>query len=179
MLKHIVIIGMLLPGLLSAAVTPNHKMSKLVPGKRGTVLLFVSSMCPCTDQHKLEVKQLMSVTQSRGISYYCVFSNITENDSRIGQFYRNIGWDMPYLHDENGRLAQKYGASRTPQVVMLDAAGTPVYRGPIDDSNKNLGKIEHAYLRNNVNALLNGESLDFTEIPAIGCWLVTTSDLSK
>ncbi|MBL0061506.1 MAG: redoxin domain-containing protein [bacterium] len=123
MSKRAMIIGIILPGLLCAAVIPNHKMSTLVPGKRGTVLLFVSSMCPCTDQHKAEVKQLMSVTQSRGISYYCVFSNITENDSRIGQFYRNIGWDMPYIHDQDGRLAMKFGASRTPQVVMLDSAG--------------------------------------------------------
>lgn len=179
MLKRALLAGLIFPGLILAAVTSEHKMANFVQGKRGTVLIFVSSMCPCTDQHKSEVKQLMSVSQSRGISYYCVFSNITENDSRIGQFYRNIGWDMPYIHDADGKLAKRFGASRTPQVVMLDSVGQPVYRGPIDDSNKNLGRIEHAYLRNNVNALLNGESLAFTEIPAIGCWLVTTSDLQK
>lgn len=99
MIRRSLILALVLPALLFGATIPDRKMTSYVPGKRGTVLIFVSSMCPCTDQHRIEVKQLLTTTRSRGISYYCVFSNITENDSRIGQFYRNIGWDMPYIHE--------------------------------------------------------------------------------
>ncbi|NUO18891.1 redoxin domain-containing protein [bacterium] len=179
MIRRSLILALVLPALLFGATIPDRKMTSYVPGKRGTVLIFVSSMCPCTDQHRIEVKQLLTTTRSRGISYYCVFSNITENDSRIGQFYRNIGWDMPYIHDKDGSLAKKFGASHTPQVVMLDANLQMIYRGPIDDSNRNLGKIEHAYLRDNVNSLLKEESLPFTEVAPIGCWLVTSLSMQQ
>lgn len=169
----------LIPALLFASVLPSGRMTNFVQGQRGTVLIFVSSMCPCTDQHKGEVRQLMEITRSRGISYYCIFSNITENDSRIGQFFRNVNWEMPYVHDQDGRLAKKFGATHTPQVILLDANGTPVYRGPIDDSNKNLGRIEHAYLRDDVMNLLSGESMTYHEVPPMGCWLVTSADVQK
>lgn len=164
---------------LANSATPLGRMANYVPGSRGTVLIFVSSMCPCTDQHKLEVRQLVSVTRSRGIGYYCIFSNIIENDARIAQFFKNVGWDMPYVLDGEGKLAKRFGASHTPQVIVLDQEGAPVYRGPIDDSSKNLGRIEHAYLRDSVNRILDDNDASFLEVPPLGCWLVTADDLKK
>lgn len=161
------------------AATPLNRMTSHVPGSRGTVLIFVSSMCPCTDQHKLEVRQLVSLTRSRGIGYYCVFSNIVESDARVGQFFKNVGWDMPYILDAEGTMAKRFGATHTPQVIVLNQEGKPVFRGPIDDSSRNLGRIEHAYLRDSVNRLLEGKDDTFVEVPPLGCWLVTVDDLKK
>lgn len=179
MKKSIVIACLLLTASLAIAAAPLSRMSEFVPGSRGTVLLFVSSMCPCTDQHKHEVRRLDAKTRSRGINYYCIFSNISENDGRIGQFFKNVAWDMPYVLDTEGTLAKKYGATHTPHAVLLDAAVKPIYRGPIDDSSKNLGRIEHAYLRDHVNLLLEAGTFPFEEVPALGCWLVTKSDINQ
>ena len=43
-----------------------------------------------------------------------------------------FGIDYPILFDEDGRVGHAYGAERTPQMYVIDRAGTLVYRGALD-----------------------------------------------
>lgn len=45
-------------------------------------------------------------------------------------------WSMehPILRDESGSVGKAYGATNTPQMVVIDKAGTVVYAGAIDNS---------------------------------------------
>ncbi|MBI4954725.1 MAG: redoxin domain-containing protein [Myxococcales bacterium] len=42
--------------------------------------------------------------------------------------------DYPILLDENGKVGRAYGASHTPHLYVIDARGTLVYRGAIDNT---------------------------------------------
>jgi hypothetical protein len=144
----------------------------IVPGKIGTVLFFVSSKCPCTDQHRLMVIDLLEKTRGQGIEYYCVFSNPKESSITADYFFRNIGWDMPYVIDTKGLLADKYAATHTPQTILMTRNGQVVYRGPIDDSSQNQGRVLHAYVKDKIEQMIAGEQVQFAEIPPLGCWIV-------
>ena len=39
-----------------------------------------------------------------------------------------------YLHDADQSIATLYGAERTPEFYFVNASGTVVYRGRLDDS---------------------------------------------
>jgi len=143
------------------------------PGARGTVLLFVASMCPCTDAHREMVKRLMADTESRGVDFYCVFSNAGETRDLAEHFFRQLGWDMPYLLDGRGKLAQQFGATNTPQAIVLDGMQQMVYRGPIDDSNRNFGRITKPYLQNALADVIDGRPVQIAEVPPTGCWIVS------
>jgi peroxiredoxin len=44
------------------------------------------------------------------------------------------GMDHPILVDESGAVGHSYGATNTPHMFVIDAGGTLVYRGAIDNS---------------------------------------------
>jgi peroxiredoxin len=47
---------------------------------------------------------------------------------------REWGMDHPVLLDESGEAGRAYGATNTPHLFVIDAKGTLVYRGAIDNS---------------------------------------------
>ena len=47
---------------------------------------------------------------------------------------REWGMDHPVLLDEGGEAGRAYGATNTPHMYVVDARGTLVYRGAIDNS---------------------------------------------
>ena len=157
-------------------VMPLYAKPKLVkryePGARGTVLLFVASMCPCTDAHREMVKRLVADAYPRGVEFYCVFSNEGETRVLAEHFFRQLGWDMPYVLDGRGKLAQQYGATNTPQAIVLEGMTQMVYRGPIDDSNRNLGRVTKPYLQNALADVIEGRAVQVAEVPPTGCWIV-------
>jgi hypothetical protein len=177
--KWVIALAIAITAQTTLAAVHSERMKDIVFGKRGTVLIFVSSMCPCTDQHRLLVKKLVETTRSSGVSYYCVFSNASETESKVQMFYRNIGWEMPYLLDSEGFLARKYKASHTPQVIAFNSQKQIIYRGPIDDSSQNQGRVLHPYLPDQVDLMLSGNPTDLVEVPPLGCWLVTKDDIAK
>lgn len=149
----------------------------ITPGTKGTVLLFVASLCPCTDAHRVMVENLLEQNRSKGINFYGVFSNIGESQELVEYFFRSIGWQMPYLLDSSGVIAKKYKATHTPQAVVLSQSKKVLYRGPIDDSNLNQGRVTKAYLKNALDDILVGRTIKTPEVTATGCWIVrdTTS----
>jgi len=81
------------------------------------------------------------------------------------------GMTYPLLVDENGVVGRRYGAHTTPEMVLIDADGTLVYRGAID--NAPLGDHEGAsqvnYLENALQSLAAGEPVHPSETRPYGC----------
>ena len=78
------------------------------------------------------------------------------------------GFNFPYLHDETQQVAKSYGATFTPEFVVLNKDRKVVYLGAMDDSpdGKNITK---PYLENAIAAALAGKLPPLTETPAVGC----------
>jgi len=49
------------------------------------------------------------------------------------KFLAANGIDYPVLYDPDGKVGRAYGAKTTPHMYVIDAAGTLVYQGAIDD----------------------------------------------
>jgi hypothetical protein len=164
--------------LFSLAWAKPQRAKTVVPGKKGAVLIFVASLCPCTDAHRIMIDNLVEENGPKGLNFYSVFSNIGETEERAEYFFRNIGWNMPYYLDSDGKLAQKYKASRTPQTVVLNPRGQILFNGPIDDANVNQGRVENPFLKNALLDILADKTVRNPLVPPLGgCWIVrdTTS----
>jgi|SRR3990170_3936309 len=174
----VAILLVFLTGTIVVAKEKPHRAKSIIPGSKGAVLIFVASLCPCTDAHRVMVDNLLEQAGPEGIKFYAVFSNLGETEERAEYFYRNLGWKMPYYLDSDGELAKRYKATRTPQTVALDRAKKTLYTGPIDDSNLHQGRVENAYLKNALEDILAGRPVRHPEVSQMGgCWIVrdTTS----
>jgi peroxiredoxin len=82
-------------------------------------------------------------------------------------------WSMkhPILLDESGAVGKAYGAMTTPHVYVIDAKGTLVYRGGLD--NAPLGKLEGTSYQNHLSAALAdlqaGKPVAVPETKPYGC----------
>jgi len=78
-------------------------------------------------------------------------------------------FNFPYLHDASRQqTAKSYGATYTPEFVVLNKDRKVVYLGAFDDSPDGK-KISQRYVEDAVGAALAGKTLEIAETPAVGC----------
>ena len=82
-------------------------------------------------------------------------------------------WSMkhPILLDESGEVGKLYGATNTPQMVVIDAQGLVQYQGALDNAplNEVKGKNRIPYTANAIAAVLKGENPEPDQTKAWGC----------
>jgi len=78
------------------------------------------------------------------------------------------GLKFPILKDPGNKIADRLGASVTPEAYFLDANNKLLYHGRIDNS-RNPAQIETSDLRNALDAALGDKPIEKTEAKAFGC----------
>jgi peroxiredoxin len=73
--------------------------------------------------------------------------------------------------DPAGALGRSYGATTTPHMFIIDANGTLVYKGAIDDNPSSQGDPAKArnYVREALKQVLNGEKVTTASTQPYGC----------
>ena len=71
--------------------------------------------------------------------------------------------------DQGSRLARAFGAERTPEAFLFDASGKLVYHGTIDDNAQSPGEVKERYLRDALQALVDGNKIAVAETKSLGC----------
>jgi peroxiredoxin len=75
---------------------------------------------------------------------------------------------FPFLRDEAQSVAGAYGAARTPEVFLFDAQHRLAYHGAPDSDYTDEPSAE-PWLRNALDAVLDGRQPDPAETPPVGC----------
>jgi peroxiredoxin len=78
------------------------------------------------------------------------------------------GFVFPFLYDETQEVASSYGASRTPEVFLFDSDHRLAYHGTPDSDHQDSSGAD-PYLRDALEAVLNGGAPDPAEVPPLGC----------
>jgi len=63
-----------------------------------------------------------------------------------------------YVVDQNSALANAFGAKTTPHVFLFDKDMKLVYRGAIDDNNKDKNEVKEPWLKNALSLTSSGKS---------------------
>ena len=82
---------------------------------------------------------------------------------------REKKFNFPYLRDEDQKVAKSYGAQRTPEVFLFDMNRALQYHGAIDDNYDDPNAVKVHYLRNALDAILNGTKVPLAETAPVGC----------
>ena len=81
------------------------------------------------------------------------------------------GFNFPYLKDERGEVAERFGAISTPHVFVFDSARHLVYKGRIDDS-RDPARATRSDLENALRDLFDGSPVRTPETQPFGCAIV-------
>lgn len=144
-----------------------HKLSEL-RGKKGSLIIFLSKQCPIVAMYNERINAVAADYAARGIQVIGVNSNYTESVEEIKAHASDVGYKFPVLIDKNNVLADKLGATFTPEAYFLDADNKLLYHGAIDND-RTARKIEYNYLRTALDAALSGKEIAEAKTKAFGC----------
>ena len=141
---------------------------KSLAGKNGTVLLFIAVQCPVSNAYNERMAKLAEDYQAKGIAVIGINSNVAEDAAAVKAHAAEHKLAFPILKDPGNKIADRLGASVTPEAYFLDANNKLLYHGRIDNA-RNAAQIETSDLRNALDAALGGKTIEKTEAKAFGC----------
>lgn len=152
----------------------NRSLGEL-KGKNGAVIVFLSAQCPVVRGYVGRINELAAEYQAKGINFIGINSNATEDLNWVKSNITEYGYKFPVLIDKGGVLADKLGASVTPEAYYVDAKNVLLYHGAIDNdrSGKN---VTDMYLKTAFDSSLNGRKITRTSANAFGCSIKKTAD---
>ncbi len=156
---------------LSGTDGKEHSLADL-KDKEVIVIVFTCNTCPYATDHEDRLKALHKQFARVG---NCVLVAINPNQVQ-GDLLAAMktraearGLDYLYLHDATQQVAKSYGATWTPEFVVLGKDRKVVYLGAFDDSPELKKPVTKRYVEDAVAAALAGKTLKVTETPGVGC----------
>ncbi len=137
-------------------------------GKNGAVVVFLSAQCPVVKMYNDRINEIAAAYQAKGIKFIGINSNATESLDWVKSDATEVGYKFPVLIDKGNVLADKLGATVTPEAYFFNEKNVLVYHGAIDNdrSGKN---ITDTYLKAAFDAKLAGKEITKTRANAFGC----------
>jgi peroxiredoxin len=142
-----------------------------------TVITFVATQCPVSNAYNERMISLYKDYSSKGVNFVFVNSNGTEPGSEVAEHTRSNNFPFQVHKDENNVVADKFGATVTPEVFILDKAGKIVYHGSIDDSQE-ISRVKTKRARAALDEVLEGKPVQTAETKAFGCTIKRTKKAS-
>jgi len=133
------------------------------------VLVFIATRCPYSNGYNGRMERLSADYASRSVAFLGINSNEGEPAAEVVLHARAHGLTFPILKDDGSKVADLYGAQRTPEIFVLDASGTLRYHGRIDENAQDPSAVRSPDLRNAIDALLAGQPVPAAETKAFGC----------
>ena len=142
----------------------DFKDSKLV------VLIFTCNHCPVATAYEGRLVALQDDYKAKGVQVVAVNVNNIEADrlDKMKERAKSKTFNFPYLYDSSQKMGHDYGATVTPHVFLLDQQRKVAYMGAVDDK-QNAEKVKKTYLRNAIDALLDGKRPPETVTKQFGC----------
>ncbi|HVS82751.1 MAG TPA: thioredoxin family protein [Pyrinomonadaceae bacterium] len=150
-----------------------HSLNSL-KGKHGAVKIFVATKCPVSNAYNDRMEKLAQDYKAKGINVIGINSNNTEPAAEVKSHAGEKHLTFTILKDDGNKIADRLGATRTPEAYVIDASGKLVYHGRIDNSQKMEG-ITANDLREALDEMLAGKPISKTGGAAFGCTIKRVS----
>ncbi len=140
---------------------------------KGLLVIFSCNTCPYVKLSESRIKELSDRCLEQGIG--CIILNSNEGQRGDDDSFEAMvkyataqKLNCSYVVDANSKLADAFGATRTPQVFLFNTKGL-VYKGAIDDNVKDPSLVKTHYLKDAIDALGKNETPKLQETKSIGC----------
>ena len=140
---------------------------------KGLLVIFSCNTCPYVKLSETRIKEYSDYCSANGIGCIIVNSNEaqrTEEDSfdAMSKYYTAQSLKCFYTVDAGSKLANAFGATRTPQCFLFNSKGL-IYKGAIDDNVKDPAAVKETYLKDALNAVVKNTVPAKQETKSIGC----------
>ncbi len=143
---------------------------------KGFIIIFTCNHCPYAKAYE---DRIIALGEKYKRTYPVIAVNPNDPESYPDDSFENMqkrakskDYTFPYLIDETQEVAKAYGASKTPEVYLLEKEGGELlvrYVGAIDDNYAEPEEVKQHYLESAIAALESGQFPNPATTKAIGC----------
>ena len=161
------------PFTLQDSLGASRSLAEFMKSK-AIVVVFLGTECPLAKLYGPRLAALAKKFAKRGVAIVGINSNRQDSLLEIEHYAHTSGIKFPILKDSRHKVADQFGAKRTPEVFLLDAKRKVCYHGRIDDQ-FGVGTARSEAKRHDLvmalEELLAGSPISVTETPAVGCFI--------
>ena len=151
--------------------------NEIFDGKKGSLVMFICNHCPFVKHVNEEIVNLSNEIMGSDIGVIGINSNDSTQEKyaedsidKMREYADNLGYNFPYVVDEDQSVAKNFTAQCTPDFFLFDSNQNLVYRGQLDGSRPgNDVPTNGESLRSAIQALLNNEDPISEQLPSMGC----------
>jgi peroxiredoxin len=133
-----------------------------------TVVVFMGTKCPISNGYNERMNALYRDYSARGVKFVFVNANFNESSEEVAEHAKSHVLSFPVYKDPESMVADKFGATVTPETYVIAGDGTVRYHGYIDDA-VNPARVAKQGIRPALDAVLAGQAVATTETKAFGC----------
>ena len=142
--------------------------------KNGLVVMFSCNTCPYVLKSQERTIEVMKFAKEKGVGMVIINSNDAKREDddsfeAMKKYAKSQGYSAPYVVDEGSKVADAFGANRTPELFLFDKNGKLVYKGAMEDNPSNPSESKVMYLQNAITNMMAGKPVDPNSTKSVGC----------
>ena len=170
-------LGTKMPNFNLLGIDEKIYTNEMFNGKVGSLVMFICNHCPFVKHVNDEIVKLTNEIMDKNIAVIGINSNDSSQEKyaedsigKMKEYATNLGYNFPYVVDEDQSAAKDFTAQCTPDFFLFDSESALVYRGQLDGSRPgNDIPTDGVSLRSAIDALLNSEDPVSEQLPSMGC----------
>ena len=142
--------------------------------KNGLLVMFSCNTCPVV--HKYKSRTLEVCRYAAGKDIGVILLNPNEASREKGDSYDDMekygiaeGYNFHYVLDEQSKMADAFGATKTPEVFLFDNSGKLVYHGAIVDNANDASQVARKHLITAIDEMTGGKAVSVNKTRSVGC----------
>jgi len=141
--------------------------------KKGTVVVFLSAKCPCSNSHTEVLTKLAQ--KYPDFTFLGIHSNLDEDLESSKKYFRSANLPFRIIQDEKTKIADDLKAFKTPHCFVLGQKGEILYQGGVTDSS-NAPTAERIYLEEALQDISSGAEVRTKSGRTLGCAIQRESE---
>jgi thioredoxin-related protein len=142
--------------------------------ENGVLIMFSCNTCPYVIKNQERMLQIAATAKANNVGVIVINSNEAQFDdvdsyAAMQTYAKQQGYNFNYVVDEKAAVANAFGATRTPELFLLNKNGILVYKGAIDDSPADAKNVKIINAKNAIESIAQGKAISVTETKSIGC----------
>ena len=170
-------LGTKMPSFNLLGIDGEMYTNEIFHGKKGSLVMFICNHCPFVKHVNEEIVNLSNEIMGNDIGVIGINSNDSTQEKyaedsidKMREYADNLGYNFPYVVDEDQSVAKNFTAQCTPDFFLFDSDQNLFYRGQLDGSRPgNDMPTNGESLRSAIQALLNNEDPISEQLPSMGC----------
>ena len=143
-------------------------------GQNGLLVMFSCNTCPFVLKNEPITKKTMEYASAHHIGMVIINSNEAKRDGddsyeAMKKFAKEQGYTVPYVVDEQSKLADLFGANHTPEIFLFNSKNKLVYKGAMNDNPSDPTGYKKMYIEDAINAMVAGKEVDPKTTKSVGC----------